>query len=378
MKNIPIEILSKYYSRLYTADSNFHKNMNQDLGLNKKEKYLSFIKILYEGVKLKSLPLSNDNILYRGSKISNEEINKIKNYLNNKIEGLPSSIVFSKSFLSFSKDKNIAEKFLKYENKNNNLSKVLFILEKDDNLGYNLSTHGDIEKISFFPNEREVLFFPFSSFEIKNIKEINIGKEKVYEINLLYLGKYLKDIENDNNLINNDILIPNSEFKKQIEEFGLIKTENNQSIKNIYNKFREYENEIKNNNRNNNNNIQNNNNIITGEIVIGPKNVNQDINIINSFENYKRKNYWTSEKDDSEYKNEKEIKGNVEIKINDKKIGFAYEYKFEKEGKYKIEYLFKNYLTKTNHLFCGCGLLTNLDLSKFNSKNVTDMTMMFE
>ena len=63
-------------------------------------------------------------------------------------------------------------------------------MEKDDNIGYNLSTHGDIEKISFFPNEREVLFFPFSSFEIKDIKETTLGNDKRYEIKLLYLGKY--------------------------------------------------------------------------------------------------------------------------------------------------------------------------------------------
>ena len=322
MSNIPIEILSRYYSRLYTADSSFHRNINKDLGLNKKDKYLSFIKILYEGVKLKSLPLSNNNILYRGSKISNEEINTIKNYLENKIEGLPSSIVFSKSFLSFSKDKNIAEKFLKDENKNKNISKVLFILEKDDNIGYNLSTHGDIEKISFYPNEKEVLFFPFSSFEIKNIKEINIKNEKIYEIKLLYLGKYLKDIENDNNLINNNILIPNTEFKKQIEEFGLIKKDNNQTIKKIYNNYKKYEYEINN---------TNSTNIIIGEINIGPDDINKDIQIINSFENYKRINDLDDKEDDYKYENEKEIKENIKIKIEGKIIEFSYYYKFKKK-----------------------------------------------
>ena len=51
MKNVPIEILSRYYSRLFTCESDFHKNINKDLGLNKKEKYLPFIKILYEWVK---------------------------------------------------------------------------------------------------------------------------------------------------------------------------------------------------------------------------------------------------------------------------------------------------------------------------------------
>ena len=78
MRNIPIEILSKYYARLYSIDSNFYKDINKDLGLNKIEKYLSFIKILYEGVKLKSLSLASNNKLYRGSKISNEEVEKNK------------------------------------------------------------------------------------------------------------------------------------------------------------------------------------------------------------------------------------------------------------------------------------------------------------
>ena len=32
-------------------------------------------------------------------------------------------------------------------------------------------------------------------------------------------------------------------------------------------------------------------------------------------------------------------------------IKFSYTYKFEKEGKYKIEYLFKNNLTNTNSMF---------------------------
>ena len=375
MKNIPIEILSRFYSRLYTADSTFHRNINKDLGLNKKEIYLPFIKTLYEGVKLKSLPLSNDKVLYRGSKISNVEINDIKNYIKKKIEGLPSSIVFSKSFLSFSKEKNVAEKFLKDENKDKNLSKVLFILEKDDNCGYNLSTHGDIEKISFFPNEREVLFFPFSSFEIKSLEEKYIGKEKVYEIKLLYLGKYLKDIENDNKLINNEILIPNSKFKEKLEDFGLIKKEilKKINIKKIYNEFKKYESEI---NQKNISTTTNKINIITGEINIKHEDINKPIQIINSYENKKRMNNEANNSDDWKYGNEREIK-DVEIKINGKAIKFAYTYKFEKEGKYPIEYIFKNNLTKANYLFYGCNNLTNLDLSKFNTQNVTNMSNMF-
>ena len=111
-QNIPVEILSKYYARLYTLYSNFYLDLNKDLRLNKIDKNLPYIKTLYEGVKLKSLLLSTDNKLYRGSIISNKEINDINSYLNKKVKDLPGSIVFSKSFLSFSKDEKEAKKFL--------------------------------------------------------------------------------------------------------------------------------------------------------------------------------------------------------------------------------------------------------------------------
>ena len=245
LSNVPIEILSKYYARFYTAECSFYHKLNKDLQQNKIEEYLPFIKTLYEGVRLKSLPLSLNNILYRGSKISNDEIIKIKNYIKNKIKGLPSSIVFSKSFLSFTKDKSVADYFLSLENPNKKmLTKVLFILLKDENLGYNLSTHGDIEQFSYSPDEKEVLFFPFSSFEIKDLKEIKIGKEKGYEIKLLYLGKYLKDIEVDTNIIAEENKIPDSEFKKQLSEFGLIEKDiiiniNTKILFQVYKKYEE-------------------------------------------------------------------------------------------------------------------------------------------
>jgi len=118
-------------------------------------------------------------------------------------------------------------------------------------------------------------------------------------------------------------------------------------------------------------------NIIIGEIYIDKDNINKDIQIINSFENCKRKYEWIDKQDGYKYENEKEIKENIVIKINEKIIGFIYYYKFKKEGKYIIEYLFKNNLTKTNHIFFYCKSLTNLDLSNFNTQNVTNMKSMF-
>ena len=105
------------------------------------------------------------------------------------------------------------------------MCKVLYILEKGDKFGYDLSTHADIENISFFAHEKEVLFFPFSAFEVKNVIEKNFGEEKIYEIRLLYLGKYLEDIKNDKNLILKENKIPDSEYKTQLIESGLFKKE---------------------------------------------------------------------------------------------------------------------------------------------------------
>ena len=246
--DIPIELLCKYYTRLYTIESDFYREINKDLRENNNIiNYLPFIKVLYEGVKLKSLSIASDVELYRGSKISNNEIDKIKEYLNNKIQNLPGAIVFSKSFLSFSKERSVAEGFLRSGYCENNLSKVLYILEKDKDIDYSLSTHTDVENISIFNSEKEVLFFPFSPFEIKEIKEIDDEDGKMYEIRLLYLGKYLKEIEKDVNITDIENEIPDSEFKKQIIDLGLLDKDKIGNTKQVFNNFKQFQINIENN-----------------------------------------------------------------------------------------------------------------------------------
>ena len=109
-----------------------------------------------------------------------------------------------------------------------------------------------------------------------------------------------------------------------------------------------------------------NDNYIIAEIIISEKDVNKDIRIINSYEGNK-----------VEYVNEKELKENCEIKINDNIIPFSYFYKFEKVGKYEIKYIFKKNMVKTDYMFYGCNLLTNINLSNFNIQNITNMSFMF-
>ena len=114
------------------------------------------------------------------------------------------------------------------------------------------------------------------------------------------------------------------------------------------------------------------NNYIIGEIdiawMVGKR------RIINSYEEDKRK-YHTINFEE-EFKNEKEIK-ECKIEINNKNIPFCYFYEFEKEGNYTIKYSFENYITKTNYMFLECTSLKYLNLSNFNTQNVTSMRSMF-
>ena len=118
-----------------------------------------------------------------------------------------------------------------------------------------------------------------------------------------------------------------------------------------------------------------NNNYIIAEIEIKEKNINEKIQIINSYEEVKR--IYDCEDEEDEYKNEEEIKDNCEIKINNSIIPFSYYYVFEKKGKNKIEYKFKNKLSKTCYMFRDCSFLTNINLSNFNTQKVTNMSGMF-
>ena len=116
---------------------------------------------------------------------------------------------------------------------------------------------------------------------------------------------------------------------------------------------------------------------ISAEINIKKDDVNKDKRIINSFEEIKRIFKLKDKEDDYKYENEKEIKENCKIKINDKEIDFNYFYKFKEEGKYIIEYTFNKNIKNVACMFCDCSSLTNIVLSNFNTQNVTNMSYMF-
>ena len=117
-----------------------------------------------------------------------------------------------------------------------------------------------------------------------------------------------------------------------------------------------------------------NNNYIISVIEIKEEDINKDIRIINSFEQSKLKVFGEQH---VESNNEKEIKDNCQIKINNELIPFNYYHKFNKKGKFIIEYYFKNNMNNISFLFFNCSSLIYIDLSNFNTQNMTNISFMF-
>jgi len=194
---------------------------------------------------------------------------------------------------------------------------------------------------------------------------------ELFTLNIFSKDKSFDEIKK----INSDIY--NNKWQKFIDSLLQIDYNKRFDINQVI-EFLEDKLNIKDSNENKIININSNNNkVIIGRINIKNEDITKDIRIINSFENAKREKKWKVTNDDIKYLNEKEIKENIEIKINGKIIDFTYYYKFDKEGKYIIEYSFKNNLTKTCCMFFDCKSLISLDLSNFNTQNVTNMSWMF-
>ena len=101
--------------------------------------------------------------------------------------------------------------------------------------------------------------------------------------------------------------------------------------------------------------------------------LNNPIRILNCYEETKKDNKYLKEG----INNEKEINENCELYLNGNKMDFCYEFKFVKEGNYTIKIIIKQPLLHINYIFYDCNKLISIDLSNFNSSEVTNMEYMF-
>jgi len=214
VQNIPLEIVTKFWIKYYTSESSFYPYMNAQLMKNKPKNYEIFVRAMYKGIENKYLQSEYNIRLYRCQLISKEEMGILEKNL---------ILVYSRTFLSFSKDKNRAINFLKKGD--NYLVPVMFIVNTI-NLEEVFSSNAEVEQYSFYPNEKEVLFFPFSSFIVDEIIDTQlINGIEVKIVNLNYLGKYREEIENKINTLDEnkikELLSKDSKFVKDISSIQL-------------------------------------------------------------------------------------------------------------------------------------------------------------
>ena len=266
IKDIPHDIICKYFLKAYTLETNFYKEMNRLLMKQSGNHYHTFIKVLYEGLFNKSITKSLDACLYRGTKMNHNEIDKIiKLYNEWKTKGdksIPSFLLYSRCFLSFTKDEDQIGIFIKKKQNEEKCYSIEFILNNNENLINNLSSNADLEFISAIKKEKEVLFFPFSCFCVENITKGKFKDIDCIKINLNYLGKYsamINDIIKEKNfsidyidtfneqnyvkeIIKSNIILPSNNENKENKILKKIETK----IKKKFNKKINFENENKN------------------------------------------------------------------------------------------------------------------------------------
>ena len=241
---IPYYLLAKFYLHMYTYENcNFFKNMNLDLTNDKFDIYRIYIFLLYDALNKKSLKSYYKNNLYRGTVLSKIEFENLENLLKSNEEEINDKkksknkneintcLYYCKMFLSFSKNEKVAQNFLNFGN--DELIPVLFevegLNEEDKENNDFFISNVDLENISEYNEEEEVLFLPFSCFEIISIKNeeiMSFGENLKYKrIILRYLYKYksllcdyikeIKEKEKLENFLKESI---NSAFSKEIAE----------------------------------------------------------------------------------------------------------------------------------------------------------------
>ena len=224
----PISLRIKYWLRAYTLETKFYKDMNEDLMKDKIKPYIAYIQLLYAGLKLNNFNYSYTDNLYRGALIKIEEVEKLCKYMEDRQNSnIPVALIYSKAFMSFSLDINVAMGFMKRKKPSEIEVRVLYILRTDETndkekvLMNKNATNADLTDISYFENEKEILLFPFSVYEINDVQK----EDDFYIIYLNILVKYKENVDfqfkQQSELIN---AINQSNYIQMLQEKGLLST----------------------------------------------------------------------------------------------------------------------------------------------------------
>ena len=149
----------------------------------------------------------------------------------NKNNKLPKFLLYSRTFLSFTKEKAKINNFLK--NVNESCYRVVFYLKNNDNINNKYSSNADIENLSVLKTEKEILFFPYTTFCLKNIYKGEYDNEFCFYVELDYLGQYeyifeeFKEDENFQSDVLNSIYFYLNSYGNEVINRGLLPLNDN-------------------------------------------------------------------------------------------------------------------------------------------------------
>ena len=384
------DVISVYTKENYSfyQDFNYWLRNYDKIAIDKISFFISdFMYCLNKYGEIKKTGINDTTILYRGTKM---------NYIDLLLyERNIGKIITFPSFLSTSCDKNIAYKFGDFDNnikerKKKGLFSVLFEIKYEIN-NKNCDYYPlcfDISQLSKYKYEKEVLFQPFSFFELKSYK-INIDDYTAYiELNSIkkldILEQYIKDKykleynkkyniveipektkydklnneeKNSKKIIKKNNIINTCEIKVPFI-LKLIKDKNDNEYENKYNyelyeykEFLDYKSDI------------------TFEKLLGEKFINNNKNKIKIYVNnkqYKLSAHYIYSKD-----NKNPAKKNLYSSPSDR-------IKFEIEIELIIKFEFKN-VTDMSYMFCNSSsILAINDISNWDTSNVINMQSLFE
>ena len=389
-KNIPNNILTKFWLRAYSTHGSFNKKINEKL-MNKEYKdYIPFIQKLYETAN-KCLYESKSEKFYKGIIVSEKDWESFLEAFQEKEsdDDIPKAILYGESFLSFYTNEASVNILKKNEDKNDQYRFYFFITLILENANDNtfIKNHVHIKKdISLFETDDEILFFPFSCFEIKQIEKKKNSNE--YTITLNYLDQYTMLFNKDkDNIFKN---IPKNKYSELVFNSGIMDLksidtpdwfhkpiENNNSLNNntnIENNLNANQNDSNNNNSISLNNISNNNmNNINNPFF--NRNVKNSINCTNHEYYTNNNNFNYNYFNNINYYQNKMYQNNIQNQMYQNNIqNQMYQNNIQNQSQYIIQPNLKTIKNINDfNLFCNVSNICMSSISQNNYKNFEEL-----
>ena len=247
------------------------------------------------------------------------------------------------------------EDYIQNLNRSKEILVFFEIIKGKEDIDSENATNVEFDKVSFFPDRKEVLFFPYSCFEVlSGIEEKNFNSNKYSHIKLIYLGKYKKSVQKKELSDSKDIT-PNK-FVKNLFFSKICYVEKVEEVINKNPQLNQIKKEVLDNYyfKINATYLVNDNNKEKSQQVI---NYNQEKNLEEIKESYVER-----------------VIGSETEKFS---LNNSFKYTFKNIGNCKIQFVFKKKLSVLSKLFDSCSNLINIDLSYFPMKYVTDTSNMF-